>query len=223
VVLAFLAVALHNARPKTTELPLPAAIAALRVESLEITHFTTLPGFDRPRGVLGRESFATLLDDSVTVKARLSRPAYAYLIAYRPDGTEELCFPESADEAPPRTDRPRYPSASRGENYGLNEGIGMQVFAVAASSEPLPAYKVWRSRRGTSPWKQTRTPAGIVWWDDGETLEALTIDNPLGQRGKGKQVAGKSPVAQVTDWLRQGPEVETAAALGFVVLPKGKR
>ncbi len=178
-VLASLAVALDDVRSKQPEPGTTVPVAALRVESLEIEHFANVPGGkDAPRGFPGRQSFATLVDDSVTVTARLSRPAYAYLIAHRPDGTEELCFPESEDEAPPKTDAPRYPSVSRDENYGLNEGTGLQVFAVVASSEPLPAYKVWRSRRGASPWKHAETPAGIVWWDDGETVEARERSTP---------------------------------------------
>jgi hypothetical protein len=222
VVLASLAAAVYHARPKTGESDLAVEVEPLRVERLEITHFTTLPGFDARRGVLGRDSFAAVLDDSVTVAARLSRPAYVYLVAYRPDGTEELCFPESEDEAPPRTEAPRYPSVSRGVNYGLNEGSGLQVFAVLASSEPLPAYKVWRARRGASPWKHAVMPPGTVWWDDGDVVEALTIDNPLG-RGKGKKVAGKTPLAELLDWLRAAPEADTVAGMAVAVLPKRKR
>jgi serine/threonine protein kinase len=50
-----LAVAFHRDWPKTRAPDLP---APLRVERLEITHFTTLPGFDARQGVLGRDSFA---------------------------------------------------------------------------------------------------------------------------------------------------------------------
>ena len=206
VMLASLAVALHTIRPKNPEPDLPAAVAAvapLRVESLEITHFTTLPGFDRLRGVLGRESFVTRIDDSVTVKARLSRPAYAYLIAYRPDGTEELCFPESEDVAPPRTDAPRYPSVSRRElraergdrNAGVRRGgveravAGLQGLAVPEGSVAVEAC----ADAGRHRLVGRRRDGG-----------GADHRQPARSRGKGKQAAGKSPLAQVTDWLRQG-------------------
>jgi hypothetical protein len=33
-------------------------------------------------------------------------------------------------------------------------------------------------------------------------------------------VGGKSTVVRLTDWLRQAPEVEAVAVLGFAVLPR---
>jgi len=198
-----------------------AAPGKLVVLGLDVTHFENVAGRnDLPRGLLGQKSFATRCDDSVTLEARLSRPAYAFMIAFRPDGKEELCFPESEDEPPPRTDRPRYPSVSRGVNYGLNEGEGLQVFAVVASSRPLPAYKTWRPQRKASPWQKAPASPGVVWWDNGEEVVALTVENPGGQRSKGQEVRGKTPVADLTEWLRQAPEVEAVGTVGFAVLPK---
>ena len=37
--------------------------------------------------------------DNRCVSAKLSRPAYCYLIAFNPDGTEQLCYPEDAEMA----------------------------------------------------------------------------------------------------------------------------
>jgi hypothetical protein len=203
----------------------PAATSAkVRVLSLDVKHFANVNGrFDQPRGVLGKDSFSTYSDDSVTVEARLSRPAYAYLIAFRPDGIADVCFPESEDEPPPLTDRPHYPSVTRGVNHGLNEGEGLQVFALVVSSQPLPAYREWRSQRGSIPWKKFAAPPGVVWRDDGRDVDPLTVDDPEGKRSKGQEVSGKAPVARLTDWLRQAPDVETVTALGFSVLPKEKR
>jgi len=229
----------------------------LRVESLDVTRWVKVPGGDVPRGLLGKEAFGTLLHDTVTVEAKLSRPAYAFLIAFRPDGTDEVCFPESEDEAPPLDDRPRYPSKSRNVNYGLDEGAGLQVFVLVVSRRPLPSYKEWRAQRGSSPWERSahaasvastigwlgaphgqgpllaaaarfpgrtepfETPPGVVWRDDGVDLDALTAENPNG-RGKGVEVPGKAPLANLTDWLRQAPDVEAVQALGFGVWPKGR-
>jgi hypothetical protein len=234
-----------------------AANTKVLVLSLDVKHFANVSGrFDKPRGLLGKASFAARQDDSVTVEARLSSPAYAYLISFRPDGIEEVCFPEGEDEPPPLTDRPRYPSVSRGVNYGLNEGEGPQVFALVVSSRPLPPYRQWRAGRGASPWSKVlaarlalgastagllgsppgqaplvtapvlfpgrllQAAPGVVWRDDGAEVDALTADDPTGQRSKGQAVSGKTPVVKLTDWLRQGPDVETVAAVGFAVLPK---
>jgi hypothetical protein len=109
---------------------------------------------------------------------------------------------------------------ARARNYGLQEGEGLWVFAVVASSRSLPAYKEWRAQCKPSPWKKSVTPPGVVWWDNGEEVLALTFDNPTGQRGKGHTVRGRTPVAALTAWLRQCPGVEAVAAKGFAVLPK---
>jgi serine/threonine protein kinase len=199
--------------------------ARVHVESLEVQHFETVQRpegqFALPRGLLGEQSFAARRNDRVTVEARLSQAAHAYLICFSPDGKEELCFPDSKKQRPPLTDRPCYPlPEKRGENYGLDEGTGLWLFAVVASRKPLPGYEEWRGRLGKSPWRRSEAPAGVVWWDNGTKVVARTADDAAGIRGKGQTMAGKSEVVRLTDWLRQGPDVESAAALGFVVLPK---
>jgi hypothetical protein len=197
-------------------------LAPPRVLELEVAHLIARGG-QVFRAALGTTSFEARRGDGVTVEARLSRPAYAYLIAFRPDGGDEVCFPEKDDEAPPLTDRPRYPSASQQVEYGLDEGAGLQVFAVVLSSRRLPAYREWRSQCGPMPWqKDVQTPPGVVWWVHGDEAEALTAD-PAGVRGKGRQVPGKAPVVQLTEWLRKAPRIEDAAAVGFAVLPAPKR
>jgi serine/threonine protein kinase len=201
------------------------AAEAVRVLSLEVEHFANLRGeFDVSRGLIGKDSFTAHCGDSVTVKARLSRPAYAYLLAFRPDGIEELCFPEEEEEPPPSTDWPRYPLAeSRAVNYGLDEGEGLQVFVVVVSSRQLPSYRAWRTQREPSPWKKDVTPPNVVWRDNGLEVAALTPAPPADQRGKGREVKGKTPVVELTNWLRRAPGAETVEAVGFAVLPKDKR
>jgi tRNA A-37 threonylcarbamoyl transferase component Bud32 len=196
---------------------------ALRVVRLDVKHFENVNGKgDRPTGSLGEQVFVARLDDSVELHGELSRPGYAYLIAFRPDGTEQVCFPQKEDQAPPRTDRPRYPWAARtAENYGLNEGTGLQAFALVASSRPLPAYREWRAKLGQSVWGKHQAPAGVIWYDDGAVVEAWTpTGKQRSQRGTGRQRAGKAALIRLTDWLRRGPEVEAVAVLGFAVLAK---
>jgi hypothetical protein len=96
----------------------------------------------------------------------------------------------------------------------------LQVFALVVSSQPLAAYREWPVRRGASRWREhIEGPTGVVWRDDGKRVEPLTVDNPAAQRGKGREIRGKTPMVKLTDWLRQGPEVEVAAVC-FTVLPK---
>jgi hypothetical protein len=203
--------------------PMRPADNRLEVLKLEVLHFTTEGRFDRRRGILGRDSFDTRVNDSVTLDARLSRPAYAYVIAFRPDGTDQICYPEKDDVAPKRTDRPRYPSESRDVNYELDEGEGLQVFAVIACSKPLPPYREWRAGRTKSPWKHFAAPPGMVWQDNGVMVEARGPGGRMDDdsaRGQGKQVPGKSELVRLTDWLRQVPGVEAVMAVGFNVGPK---
>lgn len=205
-----------------------AAVAAekLRVLRLEVTHYPTRSGHIDTKRIrqLGKDVFSTNLDDSVTVKARLSRPAYAFLIAFLPNGAWDVCFPENASEPPPLTDQPRYPWKSLKDNYGLEEGAGLQVFALAASSNPLPSFKEWWAQGAGCPWKKNDAPPGVVWRSNGaEDVEALTENDGGGQRAKGKSVAGKTPVAQLAEWLRQAPQIEAVQVVGFPVMPKDKR
>jgi hypothetical protein len=190
----------------------------LQVLSLDVEHYAIVNGQPDPRPrLLGRDSFVTHGDDGVEVAARLSRPAYAFLIAFRPDATEVVLFPEKDDEAPPRTDRPRFPSVSA-RDYALEEGVGMQAFAVVASSQALPSFKEWWSRPGC-PWTKSEAPPDVVWRAyDGATVERLTAD-PAGPRGP-KEVQGKASVARLADWLSRCDGVEAVAVLGFAVLPK---
>src|SRR5262249_54099677 len=72
----------HEAAPEPTVPTEP-----LRVRALEVVHFASVDGKPGLEGrVLGTDSFGAKQDDDITVKARLSRPAYCYLILFRPDG-----------------------------------------------------------------------------------------------------------------------------------------
>jgi hypothetical protein len=192
----------------------------LQVLSLDVEHHATVNGCRDPREhFLGKDFFVTHCDDGVEVEVRLSRPAYAFLIAFRPDGSEFRCLPEKEDERPPRTDRLRYPPAAK-DDYGLEEGAGLHAFAVVASSQPLPPWKEWWPRQG-SPWRKNETPPEGVWRAiNGTEVEELTAD-PSRSRGR-KEVPDKAAVQRLTDWLATRPQVETLGVLGFPVLPKEK-
>ncbi|MFO0969374.1 MAG: serine/threonine-protein kinase [Gemmataceae bacterium] len=149
--------------PATSSPTNPSDHARVRVVSLKVNHFPLTESGDVKALVLGVNSFSPRFKDMVTIEAELSRPAYAYLIAFRPDGKDELCFPERDDEPPPLSDAPRYPLANdRGAHYGLDEGVGLAAFAVVASDRPLPAYRDWRERLKDGPWKTTPAPENVV-------------------------------------------------------------
>jgi hypothetical protein len=205
-----------DTRPETPLIVTPAPPAKVQVVRIDAEHFTDT---GESCGLLGVDSFVTHLKDSVKVAARLSHPAAAYLISFRPDGEEELIFPDE-DAPPPEDDRPRYPwhPEDRARVIELNEGEGLQVFAVVVLRRPLP-YREWKALRGLGPWKKQDAPRDVVWWDDGTSIERQTADD----RRKGKDVPGAAQVAALTDWLKKAPEVETVAALGVAVVGKNKR
>jgi serine/threonine protein kinase len=192
-------------RPETAE--------PLRVGPLEVLH---LEKFDdkksRPRRVLGTDSFGASPDDDIKVTARLSWPAYCYLIVFRPDGKGEVLYPASDQEAPERTDAPRYPSRDRDQVYGLEEGTGLWLVALVASEKPLPAYAEWRRRHPGGPWAKSEGEANVVWRDDGQWLDELTPSRRNhGERGRKKE-ARAAPIKQVVDWLK----AETGGAVAAV-------
>jgi hypothetical protein len=205
--------------PDTSTLTDPARLRVLRLD------VERLPRVDEKRfdanllGPLGERSFAARTDDDVTVWAKLSEPAYAYLIAFRPDGEDEVCDPENPAVSPLKTREPRYPPESKpGEVYRLNNGAGLYAFAVVASRTPLPPYREWKSGQGPLPWRGGRTGTpDIVWWYDGRRLAPLTAVGLGKQRGKGGEIRGGGElVAALAKWLR-APRVEAVAVKAFTV------
>jgi hypothetical protein len=206
--------------PNTATLTTP-AIEPLRVLKIEVHHHErTGKDAAEDRGLIGERSFAATLGDQVTIEAKLSRPAYAYLIAFNPNGTFELCFPDpkSPDEPPPLTDRPRYPSIDRGKQFGLTDGDGLMVFAVVASDQPLPSYREWAAHNHPV-WPHAEGMLGEVWWDDGELLDTLTPRGPApAARGTGAEALGGSgAVIRLSDSLKQGRPTMAVGSIGFVV------
>jgi len=193
----------------------------LRVRALQVLH---LENFDdkrtRPTRLFGTDSFGATPDDDVKVSARLSRPAYSYLIVFRPDGKDAVLYPQGADEVPEQTDEPRYPSRNRSKVYGLTDGTGLWLVALVASDIPLPAYADWRRQHPGGPWTRSDGEPNVVWLDDGQWLEAVT---PRGLRTRGgrgeKEAAGTAPIVRVVDWLK-AETGGTVSAVGFTVEAK---
>lgn len=198
--------------PEPGRAPLP-----LKVTSIDVRHFSSTPDGDVFSGILGRHSFAPKLGDRVQVVAKLSRPAYAYLLAFRPDGQVEVCYPEHEEIPPTLTDSPRYPTDEGGKAYGLREGAGLWVFAVVASDQPLPPYKDWATQHNP-PWSSGAADGGAVWWYDGGWLETLGEGLPT-TRGKGEELTGAAAaVLSLGQWLRRTGS--TAGVIGFGVGPE---
>ena len=199
--------------------------ASVRVTRFEIPHFPKLDAktYDSQAiGLLGRKSFTARLEDDVIVRAELSEPAYSYLIAYRPDGSDELCDPDDENTPPPRKQWPQYPPPAKSdEKYRLSEGTGLYAFVLVVSRRPLPSYREWKARSGPMAWtaKLPYEP-GVIWLDDGAGLQPLMADETTGTRGKGAKARDSGePAAKLASWLRGLPGVDAVTVEAFPVEP----
>jgi tRNA A-37 threonylcarbamoyl transferase component Bud32 len=196
----------------------PVAAAGLTIRSLRVSHFAVVDGRAVPRDDLGVKSFATRFGDQVRVSAELSEPAFAYLLAFNADGTEQLLVPSDPRAAPPRRNGMEYPEAA-GDAFNLDDGVGLQAFVVVASKQPLPAYTAWKKDLPTLPWKTLPVREAVVWRCDGRRLDAVLPGGRV-ERGTVGQLAGVGPLAELCRQLRSTPGVEALAAVAFPVLPR---
>ena len=147
------------------------------------------------------------------VHARLTTPAYCFLIALNPDGKEQLCVPADASTPPTRSDEVSFPPDPT-EGFGLTDGVGLQAFVLVASRDPLPPYRVWHSRLGGLPWRATEAARG--WRFDGR--EFVPLD---GERGQVRTLTGlPAPFAEVCRTIQASPGVTSVQAVVFPVRPK---
>ncbi|MCE9529778.1 MAG: serine/threonine protein kinase [Planctomycetes bacterium] len=203
---------------------LPEAVieGPLRVLSFDVHHFAKISATEaEPRGILGRQSFVATRGDQLTLTAKLSRPGYSFIIAFRPDGVADLCYPNDEDTPPPLSDRPSYPDeTARDRRYGLAEGGGLWIFTLVTSEHPLPSYRDLLT--GKLPkWTIPDAKPGQVWSDDGQWLETMTADKvDRGSRGKDEKALGPpAAVTELTDWLKKRSASTSVRALGFGVKP----
>lgn len=213
----------RNAEGKSDLRPPPKGDAVLNEASLRVTALEVLryeaddDRLARPLGVMGVETFGAMLGDRIEVRATLSRPAYTYLIVFRPDGTEKVLFPRDATDVPEETSELHYPSKQGGSRYTLAEGAGLWIVALVSSSNRLPTYREWRAQHPGLTWPKPQGTAGTVWRDYGEGLEVLA--DKTERVRVSKPAAADVPIIRVTDWLRAESQ-GVVAAVGFTV---GKR
>lgn len=151
-----------------------------------------------------QDPFRLRFGDAVQFRAKLSRPAYCFWLAFRPDGVEELCFPHDSHgkgdptQPPPLTDKPSYPmepsypTVDQDETeYVLADGIGLQAFVLVVSQTPLPAYGEWRRRLPDCPWRPISDENSSIRHHDGHWEEVFAPDRRGQTRGAGGRSLGK--------------------------------
>jgi serine/threonine protein kinase len=214
----------------------PGATLPLEVFRWEAEHVEWKGGFPGRAGLLGVDVFTPRLNDHISrVEAELSEPAYAYLLAYLPDGREELCWPDPEEQTPTQSIGPRYPRLGKKnknghlEDFKLEDGVGLQVFVLAASRQPLPPYSEWRNAYGHAHWQEVRLPdeqSGVVWRDKGLGLDGWTDLYPFrpggvpANRGKGADRLDVQPLQDLRNWWQGKPGIEVVALLAVTVGPR---
>jgi serine/threonine protein kinase len=189
--------------------------APLRVQQLRISVLKETPT-KLQRSELGTNAFAAQFGDLVQLQAELSEPVYCFLLAFNPDGKEQLCWPADPRQPPERLDRLNYP-AEGDSFFSLTDGVGLQAFVLLASRQPLPAYDDWKAQRPVLVWQTVPPKAGVVWRGDGERLEPVTRKDD--QRGEVKKLEGVALLGELCKQLRHARDIDALAVEAFAVLP----
>ncbi|OQZ05784.1 MAG: hypothetical protein B6D36_08375 [Planctomycetes bacterium UTPLA1] len=154
--------------------------------------------------------------DAVKLSARLSKPAFCYVIAFNPDGRDQLLWPtgpankEGRDIVPIETDSIDF-MQDPNWYFHLTDGVGMQVFVVVASPHALPAYARWKELHSEISW-QSMKASGCLEYDDGAFHPLRPVRGPIGPTGE------IHPVKQLADSLKSSIPDVRVRAIAFPVL-----
>ncbi len=171
-----------------------------------------------PQGMLSETATARQpprVKDLLRVQVRLSRPAYAFLLALNPNGTIQLCLPVSGvvpGSPLSELDFPEDPA----DYFGLTDGVGLQAFVVVASDRSLLAYETWK----------TQVPGGLDWssvdlegfwtYDSAAPSDAARVRGKL--RGDIlRRESAPASLINLCDRLRRSPGVVLVRAVAFPV------
>jgi tRNA A-37 threonylcarbamoyl transferase component Bud32 len=151
--------------------PYGLAAKLLEIKELRVTHLRGSGEKILVLGDLRTSPGAVRVSDKLEIAADLTVPAYYYLIAFNPKGSEaglvQLCQPEGTDGLGAETVRPdRHPEV-RYPSYFIPDSVGLQAFVLAASRKSLPSFKDWRSRAGPLPWEGVKDGGAWCWQFDG--------------------------------------------------------
>jgi len=190
--------------PKVLSAPPPAV-------SMTVGHYK---GATQTRlGDIGTSSQAARFGDSARVEVRASVPACCFLIAFDPDGKEELCWPCDAEgngdpaKLPPGvlefvyTPDPNYA-------FRLTDGAGLQAFVLVASWKPLPAYKAWKTK---APFAWTKADSDQSWTYDGLSFSGTHM-------GAGPTSGVPEPFRDICIKAKETPGIDAVRGVAFPVL-----
>jgi hypothetical protein len=163
-----------------------------------------------------------VLNDDVRISARLSKPAFSYLIAFNPDGTVQLCHPVGKSGEgepavrPERTDAVDYPAERQ---VFVLDSAGLQAFVLVASAKPLPPFADWRAGAGAIPWTALPVAEPSFWLFDGREFVVHRSES----RGQVKQRedAPKS-LRDLCEYFKGRSEFDALQVVAFPVTKPAK-
>jgi CHAT domain-containing protein/tetratricopeptide (TPR) repeat protein len=200
--------------PKRNKIdPAPTPVA---IDEFRINHYRGKEA--KPLGDI-RSSEAVKRGDDVRVFANLNRPAYCYLIAFNPDGSEQLCYPafDGSDPqsaravVPPETAEIRFFPDDKG--YFNLDTSGLQVFVLLVSSKPLPTYAEWRAAVNSVPWRAVWHGGDERWQFDGQGFSRLAEERGSYQ----VRDAVPPPLRELCEFFKAQAGVDAVRAVAFPV------
>ncbi len=218
LVLAGIALALRRESSERSVSPVSPSLAATDLV-IELSDTSAHP---KRSGKLGETTYEARQGDQVTtLRAELSRVAYCYLLSFRPDGLMDVWWPADEGQQPAPTAAPCFPAGGSNEAINLDQGVGLQAFALVASPEALPDFRTWQSQQGPPPWRASNPDdPGVVWRDNGHLIETLSSSGKNQTRGKGAASRGaRGAVNELSEWLKSRPGVTVVYLKAFGVQP----
>jgi hypothetical protein len=202
--------------------PKPATVAddRLRLRSFRVLWYDEGEAPAARRVVeIGRDRYAANFGDGVSIEVLLSKPAYAYLLAFNTDGSEQRLWPADETIPPKQTAAVRFPAQVK-DTFLLNDDPagGVQGLVLVASCQPLPSYRAWRKARGQADWPARAEGRG-VWSCDGAGVYPVT-DGRV-QRGDVREQRGVPALLPLCRLLRT-EGVELVEGLAFPVAREEK-
>jgi hypothetical protein len=173
-------------------------------------------------GDLRTSTEAVHLNDKVEIAADLTAPAYYYLIAFNPKGSEaglvQLCQPEDKDGQGDEGMEPEQRREVRFPHYFVPDAVGLQAFVVAAATKPLPPFKEWRSQAGRIPWEGAKEAGAWRWHFDGREFNRLPLE-----RGRVEPREGvPESLRKLSEFFKGRAEFEAVQIFAFPVVDDRK-
>ncbi len=167
-------------------------------------------------GRIDRSGKSIYEGDGITLKCRLDKPAYCYVIALTADGKFRLCRASEENDLPSLAAKIN-PEESA---FPLADGPGLQAFVILASRQQLPAFKDWKGGAVISEhWRHVEADGvqGVWEYKDGD-VEPIS-SGPRSATEK-RDRSGTSPFRKTCENLAKLKEFDVVRGVAFRVRPR---